>query len=180
MKYTLLFITLAITGLSIAMIILFSISSFNPVRAKKDFNRQVYTFMPQGWAFFTRNPREAQVQLYQQDDKGDWRKVQHFHAHYSNAFGLSRRTTTLITELQYFKTNDLQDEDFINCESNYQRGIVGCVPDSTIVLQNKFDKPILCGEYILTFQEPVPWAWSRSMHKISMPSKVIRLNIQCP
>lgn len=180
MKYSVLFITLGLVGLGIVMLILFSVSPFNPIRAKADFNRQVYTFIPQGWAFFTRNPREAQIQLYQADHLGGWRKVNHFHAHRSNFFGLSRKTTALITELQYIKMNDLKDSYFINCESNYQRGIVGCVPDTTYTVLNKFEKPILCGEYIMTLQEPVPWAWSKSMDKVMMPSKVIRLNIQCP
>lgn len=179
MKYSLLFIALSTVGISIILLILFAISPFNPIRAKADFNKQVYTFIPQGWAFFTRNPREAQIQLYKQDTDSTWKKMNHFHAHYSNYFGLSRKTTAMISELQYIKMNYIKDSDFIDCESNYQRGILGCVPDSTIIVPNKFEKPILCGEYILTFQEPIPWAWSKSMDKILMPSKVIRLNIQC-
>ena len=39
--------------------------------------------------------------------------------------------------------------------------------------------PLLCGEYLLVFQKPVPWAWSKSLKKIEMPAKIIRFKILC-
>jgi len=78
--------------------------------------------MPQGWAFFTRSPRESQIQLLKILPDGKLDKVNHYHAHYSNAFGTNRKTTMLLTQLStvYKQIPDSLFKDS-NCNIQYDR-----------------------------------------------------------
>lgn len=164
-------------GITILLSVLFSSLPFNPTRSALDLQKTVFTFLPQGWAFFTRSPREAQVILYEVTDQG-LERVHHKHSSLYNLIGLNRRSTALMSELQYFKMR-ISERDYINTEWNYQRDLFGDLPKTTTELTNMYSDPILCGEYLLVFQEPVPWAWLDSVEEIKMPAKVIRLHISC-
>ncbi|MBK7869504.1 MAG: SdpA family antimicrobial peptide system protein [Saprospiraceae bacterium] len=177
-KYTFLFFVLMFGSIISFTLVLFTVSPFNPFKAKINLEKQVFTFVPQGWAFFTRNPREAQAQLYKLEQE-QWHQVPHYHSHISNFSGLSRKASKELAELSVLKARELRDEFFIDCESNYQRQIIGCIPDTTYTVTNHVNHPLLCGEYILTLQQPIPWAWSKSINKIKMPSKVVRIKILC-
>lgn len=176
-RYTLFFILTVLSGILIFIQVLFSSLPFNPTRAKADVRKAVFTFLPQGWAFFTRSPREAQVVLYGVSD-AELTPITHKHTSYSNFFGLSRRSTRIMYELQYFKQT-IPDSAYINTEWNYQRDLYGDIPQESVVIENDYQDPVLCGEYLLVFQEQVPWAWLGSIDEIKMPAKAIKLSIQC-
>lgn len=48
-----------------------------------------------------------------------------------------------------------------------------------LTVKNTSPNPTLCGEVGLGLQKPVPWAWRASAHRITMPSRVTRLEVQC-
>lgn len=176
-RYTITSILILCLGAFVFIQVLFSSLPFNPSRTKIDFQKSVFTFLPQGWAFFTRSPREAQVVLYCYDN-GDLKRVNHKHSSHYNIFGLRRKSTAIMSELQYFKMN-IPEENYINTEWNYQRDLIGEIPENSIEVSNEYSAPLLCGEYVLVFQEPVPWAWLDSVEEIKMPAKVIKLDITC-
>lgn len=177
MKYTGVFLF----GLGISAILIFTVFintiPLNPVKVAIPFTKETFTFIPQGWAFFTRSPREAQVLLYNySNDK--LVPVDHQHASFNNALGLNRKSTQIMSELQIIKAG-LPDSAFITTEWNFQRNIYGEIPEQEVLVKNNMFSQILCGEYVLVFQEIVPWAWSGSINDIEMPAKAIKLNIEC-
>lgn len=52
--------------------------------------RLVNTILPQGWGFFTKNPRDPNIYLYKLH-KGKIEKVIYTNCHYKNYFGLSKK-----------------------------------------------------------------------------------------
>lgn len=138
----------------------------------------VFGLFPQGWAFFTRSPREAQIQLWKKDEAGRWREIPHYHAHYSNFFGASRHCTRLLAELSTIY-QQVDAKAYIDCKSNYQVGRIDCEPEEVVTVDNPFDDPSLCGEYLILCQEIVPWAWAGSLQQIDMDGKAAKIRIQC-
>lgn len=175
------FLTALFTTTLLAILItgIFYVSvSENPVRLKNHFNFKMFSFIPQGWAFFTRNPREAQIILYEIQKNGDITKYPQKHSSYKNIFGLDRKASKVIVEIQGLKLK-LHDSLFINSKWRFQIAREGELPQKTVEIQNEIYDPILCGEYLMIFQKPVPWAWSKSIKTIDMPAKIIRLKVLC-
>ena len=167
----------SLLGTWTVLIILLASASLSYNAMSELSNHRWYQILPQGWAFFTKDAREAQIQLFEQ--RGEkWVRVDHHHAHYSHFFGVRRATTQKLIELAKLY-QDIPPSAFVDCESNIQLERVHCEPDTTITLKNPFDQAFMCGEYLMVCQEIIPWAWSQSMQEIDMPSKAIKIKLLC-
>lgn len=176
-SYILIFITFSLlTFTFIAGLFLNSIDT-NPIKLKIDLNNKVFTFVPQGWAFFTRNPREAQIVLYKKTNKNKLEVINQRHSSYLNLFGLNRKAAKMIIEVAFLKEKT-NDHLFQNTRWNYQGNIYSKIPSKCYKIKNQLKDSYLKGEYVIVYQKPVPWAWSKSVNKIKMPAKIIRLNIE--
>jgi len=176
--YLIFFISCSLITLLFVIGMFFNTIKVNPIKLKMDLDNKVFTFVPQGWAFFTRDPREAQITIYKKNDKDQFVEINQRHSSVRNMFGLNRRASKIMSELQFIK-KQINDTLFINTKWNYQENIQGKIPNSIIPVKNKIKHPILCGEYVVAFQKAVPWAWSQNIEQIKMPCKVIRIKIQC-
>ncbi len=150
----------------------------NPVKLNINLENKLFTFVPQGWAFFTRNPREAQIVIYKKNSDNRFEEISQRHSSYQNIFGLNRTASKVMSELQFVK-RQINDSLYKNTMWSYQRGLYSKVAMNAIPVQNQMKDPILCGEYVVVYQKAIPWAWSRSLNRIKMPAKIIRLNIKC-
>jgi antimicrobial peptide system SdpA family protein len=168
-------------GLFCVVVLLFTIFissiQFNPIQNKYNHKRIVFSLTPQGWAFFTRNPREAQTLIYE-IKKDKLVLLNHKHSSIYNWIGLNRKSSVIMSEMQIIRSK-LADSIFINSEWNYQINKTGNFPKKNTLVKNEIFNPILCGEYVLVFQKPIAWAYSKSLKNISMPAKVARIKINC-
>lgn len=110
----------------------------------------------QGWAFFTRDPREPSFNLYTFDSKnnivGD--KIIKPNTHYSNLFGISRKSRRLGIEMSVIIPNIKKEQWKSVC----------CI--SSISLNNQNKVPIsnpmikyLGGNYIVIKEKRIPWVY---------------------
>lgn len=149
----------------------------NPIEITNEVDSRVFKFIPQGWAFFTRNPREAQIVIYKIENDSILRPYPQRHSSFTNLFGLKRTSSKILTELQLLKlktTNSL----YTDLKWNYQANQYSKMPSKIFEYENEIFDPILLGNFIVVYQKAVPWAWSKSMGRIKMPSKAIRLFIK--
>ena len=168
-----------LTTISVTLLLGITLTSsveHNPVKVFHNYKREVFSLVPQGWAFFTRSPREAQISVYQIATDGSLTPLNHHH--HQNYLGLNRDATRLISELGVVKSN-LADSLWVNTTWNYQSELYGSLPETTVTVTNPVKNAQLCGELLVVLQPPVPWAWSKSIDQIKMPAKAIRLNILC-
>lgn len=135
----------------------------------------VHPIVPEGWAFFTRNPREERIYPYVLRD-GHWVNVHSTpHAEPDHAFGLNR-----ISRSQGVEVGELfglvPSGSWTSCES---RDVDRCLSAATPLLttRNVSPDPTICGQVALIRQEPVPWAWARSA--TVMPMKYARMVVKC-
>lgn len=135
-------------------------------------------WMPQGWKFFTRSPREDIIAVFRRDANGDWvNALSGPNASSANLFGISRGTRAQGIEVGILQVA-VSRLTWPACKEAYER-CVDQAPLVPVAIKNPTPNPTLCGELGLLVRAPVPWAWSRSGKKITMPSKAIRINVKC-
>jgi antimicrobial peptide system SdpA family protein len=150
---------------------------FNPVNLPLVKTLRVRIFMPQGWKFFTRNPREEQIKALSKDSEGKWQSALiGANASVANLFGLRRNSRAQGIELGLIVTS-LKKNQWVECKDRLDI----CAEKTCNVghVANTSPNPTFCGEAVLIKQSPVPWAWSRAKRPVIMPSKCVRVNVSC-
>lgn len=156
---------------------------YNPIKLPFEDHFDIRLLLPEGWAFFTRDPRDPRMLPYQRGADGQWTRASrtpNFQPH--NLFGIDRGGRAQGVEMGLLMEQTRQ-VDRIDCEVEptlcLERAPVG------EKIRNRSPNPTLCGEVGFVFQRAVPYAWSRTNRekspekKIIMPSKVLRLEIEC-
>ena len=134
---------------------------------------------PEGWHFFTRDAREMQTRLYYKNAEGNWVADPHMpnvSAH--NSFGANRSGRAMGVEYAMF-INELAPDSWVAHEGPINELLHKSTEVPITEVSSTFRDPILCGEYLLLAQEPVPWAWSPSYDQVNMPVKATRLLVNC-
>lgn len=171
-----------ITSIFWVIVILYSLKFAIPnsaIKLPKD-DRAISSFfkliLPEGFGFFTRNPRETRFLLYKAADKRMYLATEP-NASLTNLFGLSRKSRCENLEMSYILSK-VQKEDWFKCKTifneclNYQ--------DTPILLiKNSYSNPMLCGTYVIVMQEPIPWAWSAQLKPEIMPLFFTKINVVC-
>lgn len=150
---------------------------FNAADLRRPVHRRGVEFaLPQGWAFFTRDPREARRFAYQ-------KKADHWvmalmlpHSRAGNMFGLNRQGRAHAGEMERIM-GLVGPNQWTAC-----RGTVAACADSTGRPQrvdNPTSHPTLCGELLLMERPPVPWAWSAAAATTIMPGRVALVFVAC-
>ncbi|WP_406074384.1 SdpA family antimicrobial peptide system protein [Micromonospora sp. NBC_01638] len=130
---------------------------------------------PQGWAFFTKSPRDPTPIVYQLEADGGWRDIASGpRARPRNLMGLDRMSRAQGTELALM-LGPLPKEAWQACD----RTPTNCLSEATtrITLPNRSNHHSVCGEVGVVVQEVLPWAWRDA--PTVMASKVLRVRVQC-
>jgi antimicrobial peptide system SdpA family protein len=133
-------------------------------------------WMPQGWAFFTRNPREERLLLFMKVGGTEWvslRRGPYFGM--SSQLGFSRVARARGIEAGLLQST-LKAHVWQECRDDVHTCLDRFGPP--VVLDNPSPVPLLCGEIALALRKPVPWAWTRDFRG-NMPSKVVKLRVRC-
>ena len=133
--------------------------------------------IPEGWGFFTRDPREARLLPFIRQ-AGAWRTASEGpNGEAWNAFGFNRAARAQGVEMGLLEFT-IPADAWKDCNEE----IGSCLdklPTATPV-SNPIPHPTLCGEVGFAQRDTVPWAWAASTpDESAMPSKVVRLNVTC-
>lgn len=169
---------LTIISITLFFSLLFSSTPFNPVQNKLKFIKYVFNITPQGWAFFTRDAREEQSFIYKIIDNKLY-KINQKHSNIQNFFGVSREVSKVGIEIENITGNILIKEAALETTWNYNENLIGKIPNKFIIVKNPIKDPIICGDYLVVYHEPVPWAWSKNKKRIKMEARVIKLKVIC-
>lgn len=176
LKYTMSYILALCISIFLIINIYFASMVESPISLTNSVNDNFSTFIPQGWAFFTRDPREAQILIYK-IEKGKIEPIEQKHSSIYNLIGINRKASKILSELQML-IYKIDKKNFVNLKWNYQTCTYDYKTINPIILKNEFLKPILKGEYLIVFQKPVPWAWSKSIDNIKMDAKGIKIKVK--
>jgi antimicrobial peptide system SdpA family protein len=148
--------------------------SINPVQPWRQDVVRIRRLIPQGWAFFTRDPQASRVFPFRK--QGRWRSVSLGpHALPSNIFGLSMRHRAQRFEMAIL-VRQIPQEAWRPCDESP----VACLESAPeVAVRNTFPRPTLCGDVGLIRQKPLPWSRRASSRTVIMPSTVVRLEAAC-
>ncbi len=163
--------TCLIVGFWIVVIVfIFRISV--PVPGNLSFKQKANAFsiIPQGWGFFTRDPKEPQYLIFDKDGT----KLSKSNSEPSNLFGISRKNRLMNIELSLIMSK-IKESSW----SDYKEGKFDF--NSTIIsdtISINFNPSSLKGHFFIAQQERLPWAWAKSNNKIVMPYKYARIYVE--
>jgi antimicrobial peptide system SdpA family protein len=136
--------------------------------------RTVSLIVPEGWAFFTRSPREPEPEVYAAEG-GGWRRVSvGALAVPDTLMGLNRTTRSQGTEIAIL-TEQIPPAAWAACSGQPTQCLSAAHPTTTVV--NMSTHRTVCGDIGIVIQEVTPWAW----HELRpvMPSQVVRVSVRC-
>jgi antimicrobial peptide system SdpA family protein len=135
------------------------------------------TLLPEGWAFFTRTPREPDLLPFTRTADGTWaRALLAPHAEARNGFGLDRASRAQGVEMGLLR-GAVREQDFHDCNESVEACLARLRAGAEV--RNQSPAPTLCGPVGLALRAPVPWAWTRDGSTTAMPSRVVRLEVRC-
>jgi antimicrobial peptide system SdpA family protein len=136
---------------------------------------RLLTVLPEGWAFFTRDPREATPRIFVRDESGHWVAHGQGESRVANWLGLKRDNRVTGIELEKLMAK-VPKAKHVHCEGELDK----CLATQKVPVARVVDEMLvktLKGEIVVAAAEPVPWAWSASRSEINMPSDVVKLNV---
>lgn len=165
------FVISIVSFLLIIILIVFFNLPENPIETDSKFKNNFNLFFPEGWSFFTRNPREEICFFYteglQEIDLKNTSSV--------SLYGLSRynRIRGIETSLILSK---IPDSIWIDCDKD-----IRSVLDTRGFLKIKNSTRIksICGQLIIQKKKLIPWAWWKINDQVLMNSKIAKVYVDC-
>ncbi|MEV0258553.1 SdpA family antimicrobial peptide system protein [Streptomyces sp. NPDC050732] len=145
--------------------------------AQQEVKHTVVNLAPQGWAFFTKSPRDPEVVPFKKES-GHW-EAQSLtpHAAPRNAFGLNRASRAQGVEMAMLLSAAKQD-DWHSCTKSR----AACLEEfgaAARSIDNKEPNPTLCGTIGLLAERPTPWAWRDLIPEPHTPERVLVVEVTC-
>lgn len=137
----------------------------------------VEALAPQGWAFFTRSPREARPTPYAWRD-GGWENLS-LAPHAEHAF--DRRSRHQTVEIDLLLDQVPQAATWRDCDGPDLAACLAGTRDTAAPtpVTNRAAEPTLCGELTIVALEPVSFAWRDSAAATHTPQRAISLVATC-
>jgi antimicrobial peptide system SdpA family protein len=136
---------------------------------------RVRAVAPQGWGFFTRNPRLPSTMPYGRAPDGGWRSLHGGpRANPKYLMGLDRQPRAAIMELDLLRAQ-VPQRYWSACDRDPAACLAALPAGPTVV--NSFPRHTVCGDVALVDQEVLPWAWHGT--RTTMPSMVVRITSIC-
>ncbi|MCR9163212.1 MAG: SdpA family antimicrobial peptide system protein [Nannocystaceae bacterium] len=145
----------------------------NPQSPGRTEEHQTRLALPEGWGFFTRDPREPDLILVRRASGGDW-SIEPPHASAKNLMGLDR--TSRAYPVETIRLLEDVRAGFVECEQRWD----ACLSAAPVhVVHNRRAEPVLCGDLGLLRRAPPPWAWAHLMSREDMPTSALRMEVVC-
>ena len=154
----------------------------SPLRPSLGFRQDVIALAPQGWAFFTRDPREPVDRVYARPGAGpsigpEWVQVTYTNSSRRNWLGLKRDARALNVELASLLA-EVDPAQWSDCPDRLET----CLRDRdvpAVAVVNRSRTRALCGDLLVERRPPAPWAWSRAKRPVLLASRIARLDVRC-
>lgn len=173
-------VTVAFFWATVTYFVIISSLPFNPLSFNKDRRAVIGSLLPQGWRFFTKNPRDHNIYIYANDRNNQWQLHSNLpNAALANYFGLRRVSRKI--GLEYGLLRDkLRDASLWSKTSGHNhRAIIFADTIPVRFVRNDSNVPLLCGTFYFVEAEPLPWAWSKDYDPTLMPSQIIKVYCLC-
>ena len=174
MKMRLFFLIALLSWLSVYVLLISTNAGYTSFKFQSNYKNLVFQLLPQGWGFFTKSPRDANLYVYIKNEK-TFKRASRQNFTYKNFYGLSRvdrikhlQLGRLLSKINDTLWSKFESKDF----KSFKNG------NEPIEVNNNFRKQLLRGNIFVVSQKPVPWAWSKSSDKFNSPKKILFLHVK--
>lgn len=136
-----------------------------------------YPLAPEWWAFFTRDPTEAQPFAFRRTGEGEWVSALAFpNGSALNLLGWRRKGRAQAPDLEQILEQVPQDA-WYSCSASSP---VDCLDHAsrTLKVALNVDQPLLCGRFALARLRPVPWE-QVEWEDVETTTDVVRVDVRC-
>ena len=176
-KLTILSSLTIITWSVIFYFILISHFKYSPLHLSKKISKEIFFATPQGWSFFTKDPRYDRLEIYQVINNSTLEQVTRPNFSIENFYGFKRQNRQFLNEaFSSIKNVVLNDSIWYNSSEGVDKAYQDI--NSIYNFKNTFKNPVLCGQFVFEMYKPIPWAWS-SNKSYKNPKKYLIINLQC-
>ena len=148
-----------------------------PIRFSYEFQHNLRTLFPQGWAFFTKSPRDETIQLYRWENNRLKLVDGQRQATFANLMGLRRASRAMSVEYAYLLYN-VPADNWIRCETDPE-SYIRTHKLNNVRVDNNTPNAYLSGTYFLIQKGIIPWAWASQAAHITLPCSILKLSVTC-
>src|SRR4051794_9804110 len=148
----------------------------NPLELPLDEHNPFPKLLPQGWGFFTRDPKTMGLTGTVRTSAGVWQAAGSTDRRWPRVVEFSRRRKMSGVEVGVI-LDQLSEPKWQECK----QAPTVCLENAAVSdkLDNPMPQPMLCGDVGIFRQPPLPWAWSQAPDETVMPSQVLRVQVVC-
>jgi len=128
----------------------------NPQNGNVTIQQLSNTFFPEGWAFFTKNPREPLLDIYTINKNGETEKFLLPNGDYY--FGMSRKSRVITYQLGILLSEPKYGFAWTPGVGDYKDSLVSMKAYFRVPSDEKYSL-FTPGKYILVLTERLPWLW---------------------
>ncbi|UFT99138.1 SdpA family antimicrobial peptide system protein [Radiobacillus kanasensis] len=144
------------------------------VSPTKDSQVVYSSILPQGWGFFSKDPRAPIMGLYAADEKSTeilWPTMRA-----ENIFGLYRKGRAQGVEMGALFTK-IEKGEWSKCDNS---DLDSCKKQANEVeVENIAPSPLLCGTYYFTQEKTIPWSYFKYSESETKVTKIVKGDITC-
>lgn len=138
----------------------------------------VNSILPQGWAFFTRSPREEAILVFRKVGDQQWQDTDIGpNAEPSNFFGADRRARAQGLERGII-TSSVPDDSWRKCHQELEV-CLGLQVENSVTVYNPTPNPTMCGPLALVSRSPVPYSYREHVTERWATERVARVEADC-
>lgn len=150
---------------------------FNPLSLSKDSQFIIKALCPEGWGFFTKNPKDSDFFVYKRIHN-KWENILLVpNSSISNFIGLKRDARAQGSEYALL-CKDIDLKKWLDCNEGVN--IFSCIESNLnvrpIIVKNIVPSPSIEGEVWIVSKPMIPWAWGRHTN-INMSAKYLKLYV---
>ncbi|KOP37674.1 SdpA family antimicrobial peptide system protein [Flavobacterium sp. WLB] len=173
MKY-ILFKTMLILGWSLFGVFTFFSSLKSQLIINENVKEVSNKISPQGWGFFTKNPRDPILSIYKIKN-GELLEIDISNQSLKNSCGFSRSARMIGYEMSKV-AEKIRIKDW---KQNLNGNMSDHLNDSVISIDSKHQfRHLTKGEYLLKLYSPIPYAWAKFDQEKYNRFSVVKVNIK--
>jgi antimicrobial peptide system SdpA family protein len=167
------FIGMAVLVFACIYLVFTSSIVVNPLQPANGAKTVTNQFFPEGWAFFTRDPKEALLDVYMQQPGGNVKKMILPNADYM--LGASRKSRILCYQLGSLLGDNREAIRWKSGTGNFTDSLSGLAYQG--IKENEKFTLFKKGKYILVSTEKLPWLWAKNALKTKPRFKIAAIEI---
>ncbi len=169
------YLTITILYSTLIILVVFSNVPYSELSIQGQLKKYIQTVLPQGWEFFTLNPRSEYTVIYKYNSNGEI-IIQDFKNSSTNSYlGISKINRIRNIELEVLISRT-DSSKYITCFSFEE---LKNISDTTTcyTIKNTTNIHAMKGTFLIRKTTPIPWAWYCNNPNLFIASKIIKIKI---